>query len=255
MLGASRIGDPSICTSCGAVGPADVASGNVQSNALGALCMGDRGLYPRCCDKQSPVKWIASTGAATVWINKEPAVALSHTTTRVGGRGAMLEGSANVFVGGASISMEEMGRADALAMIDKGLRSLDRWNAEDRRRFREWFGTDSEEARQRMREHMLKMRDKLLREELVVGSEEGPYAHVFPWGNTVNLDGRFWTAPRTGEDSRAGTIVHETSHFSDAGGTKDHAYGRSACRTLANTDPAKAQNNADSHEYWLETLP
>ncbi len=140
-------------------------------------------------------------------------------------------------------------------MIDKAALSLDRWNAEDRAHFKEWFGSDSEEARQRMRARLRKMRAKLLEEDLVVGSFESNYAHVWPLGNTVNLDERFWTAPRTGEDSRAGTLVHETSHFWSAAGTQDHAYGRPKCRRLAAEHPDKAMNNADSYEYWMETLP
>lgn len=255
MLSASRFGDSSTCLQCNVTGSAVVASGNVQTNALGALRMADRGLYPWCCEQHAPVQWVARTGAATVLINHEPAVAFSNATLHHGGAGAMVTGSANVFVGGAMISAEELARADALAMIDKALRSLDRWNDDDRRRFREWFGTDSAEARRAMRERLLKMRDKVQKEEMAVGLMRGTYAHVFPGGNTVNLDERFWTAPRHGEDSRAGTILHETSHFWDTGSTKDHAYGRTKCRTLAATDPKKAQENADNHEYWLETLP
>lgn len=255
MLGASRFSDQSACAACGIVGSAVAASGNVQTNALGALRMGDTGLYACCCTKKSPVEWIATAGAATVLINNEPAVAITYRTTAPTGVGALLVGSGNVLVGGVLITMEEQARADALAMIDKGLRSLDRWNAEDRKHFREWFGTDSEEARQKMRERLLKMREKLLKAEIERGSLPGMYGHVYPWSNKINVDERFWGSPRTGEDSRAGTIIHETSHFWDTADTDDHVYGWDKCRQLAAKDPAKAQKNADNYEYWLETLP
>lgn len=255
MLAASKLADHSACRACSVLGPSTSASGNVQTNGQGSLRMGDRGMYPHCCEKHAPVRWVASTGAGTVLINDQPAIAVTSTTTRITGRGAMVEGSANVFVGGVMISMEEMARADALAMIDKGLRSLERWNAEDKKHFKEWYGSDSESTREMIRARLLAMRRKLADANLVVGDHETYYAHVRVAGNTVNLDGSFWTAPRMGEDSRAGTLTHEVSHFWNSGGTHDYIYGRSGCRELARTNPRKAANNADSQEYWLETLP
>jgi peptidyl-Lys metalloendopeptidase len=167
----------------------------------------------------------------------------------------MIGASGNVVIGGATISAEALARADALAMVEKGLASLARWNEADRKHFREWFGSDSEATRQFMQQRLLKMRDKLMREKLVPGDDAHAYAHVYPNTNTVNLDGKFWSAPRDGENSRAGTLVHETTHFNDAGGTDDHAYGPDKCRALAAQYPNKAQNNADNHEYWMESLP
>jgi len=65
----------------------------------------------------------------------------------------------------------------------------------------------------------------------------------------------FWTAPATGTDSEAGTIVHEASHFLSNGGTLDKAHGRDGCRDLAKRDPTLAIMNADSHEYIAENNP
>ncbi|KAG8765735.1 hypothetical protein FRC12_007345 [Ceratobasidium sp. 428] len=53
----------------------------------------------------------------------------------------------------------------------------------------------------------------------------------------------------TGTDSRAGTIVHENSHFTVNGGTDDHVYGQSGAKSLAKSNPDQAIDNADSHEY------
>ncbi|CCO33040.1 Peptidyl-Lys metalloendopeptidase Short=MEP [Rhizoctonia solani AG-1 IB] len=58
-----------------------------------------------------------------------------------------------------------------------------------------------------------------------------------------------------GTDSKAGTIVHEASHFPEYAGTADHAYGQGACRDLARNDPNRAAMNADSHEYFAENQP
>ncbi|KAF8952607.1 hypothetical protein BDZ97DRAFT_1877565 [Flammula alnicola] len=83
------------------------------------------------------------------------------------------------------------------------------------------------------------------------------YAYVDPedFGH-VYLCGAFWTAPMTGTDSKAGTIVHESSHFiRNAGGTDDYTYGQSACKFLAITNPDSAVLNADSHEYFAENVP
>jgi hypothetical protein len=71
----------------------------------------------------------------------------------------------------------------------------------------------------------------------------------------VYLCNAFWAAPNTGTDSRAGTIVHELSHFTVLGGTSDFAYGQTAARRLAQQQPNRAVQNADSHEYFAENTP
>ena len=65
----------------------------------------------------------------------------------------------------------------------------------------------------------------------------------------------FWNAPLTGTDSKGGTIVHELSHFNVIAGTDDFAYGQTAAKQLALTNPAQARMNADSHEYFAENTP
>jgi peptidyl-Lys metalloendopeptidase len=80
-------------------------------------------------------------------------------------------------------------------------------------------------------------------------------SYAFVYANQpykVHLCGAFWSAPATGTDSKAGTLVHETSHFSVVAGTQDYAYGQTACRSLATSNPTRAVNNADSHEYFAE---
>jgi len=71
----------------------------------------------------------------------------------------------------------------------------------------------------------------------------------------VYLCGAFWTAPDTGTDSRAGTLIHESSHFTAHGGTDDWVYGQAACKDLAIHNPSRAIDNADSHEYFAENHP
>ncbi|KAF4622161.1 hypothetical protein D9613_009110 [Agrocybe pediades] len=65
----------------------------------------------------------------------------------------------------------------------------------------------------------------------------------------------FWNSPTLGTDSKAGTIVHEASHFTFNGGTDDVKYGQPPCEALAITDPDSAVRNADSHEFFAENNP
>jgi peptidyl-Lys metalloendopeptidase len=83
---------------------------------------------------------------------------------------------------------------------------------------------------------------------------DSSYAYVYanqPY--KVHLCNAFWSAPSLGTDSKAGTLVHETSHFSVVAGTQDYAYGQSACKSLAISNPSRAVHNADSHEYFAES--
>jgi peptidyl-Lys metalloendopeptidase len=85
------------------------------------------------------------------------------------------------------------------------------------------------------------------------GCKKQYYAYVYPnqpykiWVCRV-----FWQAPALGQDSKAGTMVHEMSHFDVVAGTDDLAYGHSACKALS---ASQAINNADTHEYYAENTP
>ncbi|KAI1782550.1 peptidyl-Lys metalloendopeptidase [Ganoderma leucocontextum] len=75
------------------------------------------------------------------------------------------------------------------------------------------------------------------------------FAYVYPdeFG-TVFLCGAFWDAAAVGADSKAGTLVHEASHFTANGGTQDYAYGQADAQALAQNDP-------EHHEYFAENNP
>ena len=86
--------------------------------------------------------------------------------------------------------------------------------------------------------------------------DRGTYAFVYSNSpHEIYLCDSFWTAPVTGTDSQAGTIIHELSHFNIVAGTDDHQYGQSAARALASSNPNLAIDNADSHEYFAENTP
>lgn len=72
------------------------------------------------------------------------------------------------------------------------------------------------------------------------------YAYVYPdTFGYIYLCGAFWSAPATGTDSKAGTLIHESSHFTKNGGTEDYVYGQSSAKSLASSNPAEATENAE----------
>lgn len=86
-------------------GPAIQGSSNVFVNNQAALRVDNQGMHTACCGSNH---WVAKTGSATVFINNQPAHRLGDSTQHCGGMGILLEGSHNVFVGGPSISLEEL---------------------------------------------------------------------------------------------------------------------------------------------------
>jgi peptidyl-Lys metalloendopeptidase len=88
------------------------------------------------------------------------------------------------------------------------------------------------------------------------GCNQSYYAYVYPTRPyEIFVCRAFWSAPLTGTDSKAGTLIHETSHFNVVAGTDDHVYGQAGAKNLAITDPAAAVDNADNHEYFAENTP
>ena len=84
----------------------------------------------------------------------------------------------------------------------------------------------------------------------------GTFAFVYPVAPyTVHLCSAFWDAALTGTDSRAGTLIHEISHFTVVAGTDDVVYGQNGAANLAVTHPEQAITNADSHEFFAENNP
>jgi hypothetical protein len=82
------------------------------------------------------------------------------------------------------------------------------------------------------------------------------FAYVRWGGNAREVMGfcpTFFSAGRTGQDNQGGIVIHEMSHL--ALGTRDHAYQPRGAEALAKDDPAAAQMNADSYEYFAEFLP
>jgi peptidyl-Lys metalloendopeptidase len=127
-------------------------------------------------------------------------------------------------------------------------------------RYKTWFGAYTSSRYSTVQSHYNSLKNAFANQTFQLNcdcaSDNSLYAYVYanqPY--QVHLCGAFFAAPATGTDSKAGTLVHETSHFTVVAGTNDYAYGQTACKSLANKTPNKAINNADSHEYFAENTP
>jgi peptidyl-Lys metalloendopeptidase len=119
-----------------------------------------------------------------------------------------------------------------------------------------WFGTYSSSRFARVTSAYSKITTELTSKALTLDctSNEDYYAYVYPdQPYIIYLCNAFWTAPATGTDSKAGTLIHESSHFTVNGGTDDHAYGQTAAKQLAASNPTNAVDNADNYEYFAES--
>jgi peptidyl-Lys metalloendopeptidase len=82
------------------------------------------------------------------------------------------------------------------------------------------------------------------------------YAYVNPQKSFVIVLGRFFfAAANKGYSSRPGIIVHELSHFTLMGATKDpKIYGTAEALQLAAQKSAEARRNVENIEYFVEAL-
>lgn len=127
-------------------------------------------------------------------------------------------------------------------------------------RYTTWFGAYTSTRHATARQHFAAIDAAIDQSngEVTVncGCNQRYYAYVYPnQPYEIYVCKTFWTAPLTGTDSKAGTLIHEMSHFNAVAGTDDHVYGQSGAKNLALTDPASALDNADSHEYFAENTP
>jgi len=125
-------------------------------------------------------------------------------------------------------------------------------------RYKTWFGTANSSRFATGKSNFDKIENALANTRITFncGCTDDYYAYVYPnQPYRVYLCNAFWSAPNTGTDSRAGTIIHELSHFDVLANTDDHAYGQSAAKSLAISNPSKALKNADNHEYFSENTP
>ncbi|CAE6521866.1 unnamed protein product [Rhizoctonia solani] len=124
-------------------------------------------------------------------------------------------------------------------------------------RYTQWFGTFDTTRFSTVKSHFGNIGTDATSSTYDCGcTQTATYAYVYQDSpGYVYLCSAFWSAAETGTDSRAGTIVHEQSHFVVNGGTDDHVYGSASAHLLAQSDPDQAIDNADNHEYFVENNP
>lgn len=191
----------------------------------------------------------------------------------------------------------------AQKLLASRLQDLDLWDSEVRRRGKEpelleelsvnvepirrdflgWFGKDDAASRAKIRRRIVKEQNKfksLHPFDFLTDSKSHDFAYVYPgkwergkYEKTVHLGSAFWNSKDDVE--RAGTLIHELSHFETVGNTDDEeinfpgidpgrygetykyggsysAYGGSRSAKLAISNPSLAIENADSFEFFIE---
>jgi peptidyl-Lys metalloendopeptidase len=125
-------------------------------------------------------------------------------------------------------------------------------------RYTEWFGLFNSIRYDTVKSHFSAISSAMTEAGINFDCKckQNYYAYVYPTQPyNIYLCKVFWQAPLSGTDSKAGTLIHEMSHFNVVAGTDDVVYGQTAARNLADSDPAAAITNADSHEYFAENTP
>jgi len=125
-------------------------------------------------------------------------------------------------------------------------------------RYNTWFGNVTSARYNTATSHFNAINDTIDTKPITFdcSCKKSYFAYVYPdQPYKVYMCKAFWSANELGTDSRAGTIIHELSHFTAVAGTDDVVYGQSGAQSLANSDPDQALNNADSHEYFAENTP
>ncbi len=136
--------------------------------------------------------------------------------------------------------------------------------------FRTWFGRwDAVRAKfvrttvSALKNHIRTSKITYVCEQPGAGScDGGTYAFVYPDDpGTIYLCAPYFDLPVLSDatflevfnsGTRAGTIIHEMSHYDVVGGTSDNCYNRDVCSDFARTNPNGAAHNADSFQYFAE---
>jgi peptidyl-Lys metalloendopeptidase len=125
-------------------------------------------------------------------------------------------------------------------------------------RYKKWFGSYTSSRYATAKSHFSAIKNALDTKSIVVdcGCHDSYYAYVYPTQPyKIYVCNAFWSAPTSGTDSKGGTLIHELSHFNVVASTDDWVYGQSGAASLAISNPTKALDNADSHEYFGENTP
>jgi hypothetical protein len=155
------------------------------------------------------------------------------------------------FVGGTATQKAEVKKAhfDGYKLCTDALDGLA--NDAD---YVEWFGVHTAARFDIVKQTFSKVKSRMESTVFEYQLDPGPscrdntYAYTHSGDTKIYLCALFWSAPATGTDSKAGTVLHEHTHASAS--TDDLAYGQTNCRALARSKPDDAIKNADNYEYY-----
>jgi peptidyl-Lys metalloendopeptidase len=125
-------------------------------------------------------------------------------------------------------------------------------------RYTTWFGVVTSARYNTATSHFSAISDAMDTKPVTLdcGCKKRYYAYVYPnQPYKIYVCSTFWKAPMTGTDSKAGTLIHEMSHFNVVAATDDYVYGQTGAKSLAISNPNQAVDNADNHEYFAENTP
>lgn len=195
------------------------------------------------------------------WMDGRKSSALDASRTRAAVDAVVSVGTSSIAYSGRCSATQQATIVDAVAAASNmanGAVSYLSGTPSATQRYTTWFGTYSSTNWNQVKGHYVNIKDVFDNKPMTIdcSCKKSYYAYVYPnQPYKIYVCRAFWNAPLTGTDSKGGTLVHETSHFTVVAGTDDYAYGQTAAKQLAITDPAKARFNADSHEYFAENTP
>jgi len=157
-------------------------------------------------------------------------------------------------------------------LLEKRRAELERWNADDKARFKKWFGSDGADSKAAILGRIDKMQalnkstglHNFFPAQPPDDQASDLFAYVYPNdASRIYLGLAFCASSLSGADSKPGTLCHEMSHLDEIGGTDDvpmpgtgglKAYGQTNSLALAKQDPSLALQNADNFQYFCEGL-
>jgi peptidyl-Lys metalloendopeptidase len=139
--------------------------------------------------------------------------------------------------------------------------------------YRRWFGKFSSQNGDRVRRNLKSIVTAIRKDEISTECvnngiglcDQDTYAFVDPDEHyEVKLCPNFFemqtmkdlddASVAEGSGTRAGTIIHEISHFTIVAGTDDICYSREVCSEMAVSTPMDTFINADSYQYFVEDV-
>jgi len=206
---------------------------------------------------------LASAAPLYLWTEGRSAAAAPAATSVLEDHAAAVRvGAATISYTGSCTSSQKSSLASAVTAATNYATASANYLAgsgSGTQRYVKWFGSYTSSRWATARTHYNNEVSAFTTQPLTLDcscTDSGTYAYVYPNSPyKIYLCGAFWSAPMTGTDSKGGTLVHEMSHFTVIASTDDWAYGQTAAANLAKTNPTKALDNADSHEYFAENNP